>query len=39
MVSYTAINDIAMTINPILLSGMLKEEMGFDGKQSFFLNI
>lgn len=31
MVSYSAINDIAMSINTDLLQGLLKESMGFDG--------
>lgn len=31
MVSYSAINDIAMSINPMLLQGELKNKLGFDG--------
>lgn len=31
MVSYSAINDIAMSISNTLLSGELKGRMGFDG--------
>lgn len=31
MVSYSAINDIAMSINTALLQGKLKDEAGFDG--------
>ena len=32
MVSYSAINDHEMSLNSILLQGLLKDEMGFDGK-------
>ena len=31
MVSYSAINDIAMSINSNLLQGTLKDENDFDG--------
>lgn len=34
MVSYSAINDIAMSINTALLQGKLKDDAGFDGKYS-----
>jgi beta-glucosidase-like glycosyl hydrolase len=31
MVSYTAINDHHMSINGELMTGLLKNDMGFDG--------
>ena len=31
MVSYSSINGIAMSINPAIVTGKLKNEEGFDG--------